>query len=144
MLSWKGPIRIIESSCWPCTEHAKGHTMCLRALSKGFLNSLRLGAVTTALGSLFQCPSTLWVKNFFLISNLNLPWLSLLLLPGVLPVCPSCLDVVNCGQVKVPTKAKDRALWFCGKRDNCNCSCERSWIFHSPNHRGLGKNHASS
>lgn len=29
---------------------------------------------TTSLGSLLQFLTTLWVKNFFLISNLNLPW----------------------------------------------------------------------
>ena len=33
-----------------------------------------------SLGNLFQCVTTLWVKNFFLISNLNLPCLSLKLL----------------------------------------------------------------
>ena len=30
--------------------------------------------VTTSLGNLFQCLTTLSVKKFFLISNLNLPW----------------------------------------------------------------------
>lgn len=68
MLNWKRPSRIIEANslCYP-----KSHTMCLRALSKFLLNSVRLGVVTISLGSLFQCPRTLWVK----ISILNLPWL---------------------------------------------------------------------
>jgi len=34
-------------------------------------------ALNASLGNLFQCVSTLWVKNFLLISNLNLPCLSL-------------------------------------------------------------------
>ncbi|KAJ7417988.1 cAMP and cAMP-inhibited cGMP 3',5'-cyclic phosphodiesterase 10A [Willisornis vidua] len=54
----------------------KSHIMCLRALSKCFLISERLGAVTTFLESLLQCPTTLWLKNLFLIPNLNLPQLS--------------------------------------------------------------------
>lgn len=32
----------------------------LRALSKHFLHSGRLGAINTSLGGLFQCPATLW------------------------------------------------------------------------------------
>ncbi|RMC14818.1 hypothetical protein DUI87_06994 [Hirundo rustica rustica] len=51
----------------------KRHTMCLRALSKLFLNSVKLGGETTSLESLFLCPTNLWVKNLLLISNLNLP-----------------------------------------------------------------------
>lgn len=37
----------------------------LRAFSKDSLNYGRLKAVTTSLGSLFQCLTTLWVRNFF-------------------------------------------------------------------------------
>ena len=37
------------------------------------LNDTRDGAPTALLGSLFQCLTTLTVKNFFLISSLNLP-----------------------------------------------------------------------
>uniref|UniRef100_A0A8U7N6R8 LMBR1 domain containing 2 n=3 Tax=Corvus TaxID=30420 RepID=A0A8U7N6R8_CORMO len=48
-------------------------TPCLRALSKCFLNSGRLGAVTTALGSLCQCPYTLWVKKPFPDTQSKLP-----------------------------------------------------------------------
>lgn len=57
MLSWKAPIR--ESDSWPCSGHPKNLTMCLRALPKLFLKSDQLGAVTTALGTLFQCSATL-------------------------------------------------------------------------------------
>jgi len=38
-----------------------------------FLNTLRDGDLATSLGSLFQCLTTLSVKKFFLMSNLNLP-----------------------------------------------------------------------
>ena len=48
-----------------------------RATSSLALNAARDGAFTTSLGNLFQCFTTLWVKNFLLISNLNLPCLSL-------------------------------------------------------------------
>jgi len=41
------------------------------------LNASREGASTTSLGNLFQCLTTPTVKNFFLISSLNLPSSSL-------------------------------------------------------------------
>ncbi|KAK4810608.1 hypothetical protein QYF61_007345 [Mycteria americana] len=44
----------------------------------------RDGDSTTSLGSLFQCLTTLSVKKFSLISNLNLPWHNLRLFPLVL------------------------------------------------------------
>jgi len=56
--------------------HPKIQTIWLRAQSK-HLNSKRLGAMTTSLGSLFQCVTTLSVKNLFLMSSLNLPYCSL-------------------------------------------------------------------
>ena len=46
-----------------------------------FLNTSRDG---DSLGSLFQCLTTLSVKKFFLISNLNLPWQNLRPLPLIL------------------------------------------------------------
>ena len=62
------------------------------------LNTSREGAATASLGNLCQCFTTLTVKNFFLISNLNLPSFSLKLFPLVLslhtlwkvPLHPSC------------------------------------------------------
>ena len=44
----------------------------------------------TSLGSLFQCSTTLWGKNLFLMSSLNFPWYNFMpacesLAPG--PVC---------------------------------------------------------
>lgn len=80
--------RIFESQnhrkCWvgrePSVSLSPGPvpnnpTIHLRALSIGSLNSDSLDAVTTALESLFQYWATLWVKNVFLRSHLNLPWL---------------------------------------------------------------------
>ncbi|KAJ7415694.1 hypothetical protein BTVI_37657 [Pitangus sulphuratus] len=45
--------------------YSKNHTRCLTALSEHLLSS--------TLGSLFQCPNTLWVKNLFPTPTLTLP-----------------------------------------------------------------------
>ena len=55
-----------------------------RATSSLALNASRDGASTTSLGNLFQCITTLWVKKFLLISNWNLPCISLKPFPLVL------------------------------------------------------------
>ena len=52
-------------------------TMLPRATSSVALNASRDGASTTSSGNLFQCFTTLCMKNFLLTSNLNLPCLSL-------------------------------------------------------------------
>jgi len=52
-------------------------TRVLRAPSNLALNTAREGAATASLGNLGQCFTTLMVKNFFPISNLNLPSFSL-------------------------------------------------------------------
>jgi len=59
-------------------------TRLLRALSNLTLNVSRDGESTTSLGNLCQCFIALSVKNFFLVSNLNLPSFSLKPLPLVL------------------------------------------------------------
>jgi len=56
----------------------------LRAPSNLALNTAREGAATASLGNLGQCPATLMGKNFFLISDLNLPSFSLQPFPLVL------------------------------------------------------------
>ena len=56
----------------------------LKAPSNLVLNPAREGAATAPLGSLGQAFTTRRVKNFFLISNLNLPSFSLKPLPLVL------------------------------------------------------------
>jgi len=60
----------------------------LRALSTPALNVSRGGTFTASLSNPFQCFTTLIVKNFFLISSLNLPSLSLKLLFLVLSRSP--------------------------------------------------------
>ena len=52
-------------------------TRLLQAPSILALDTAREGAATASLGNLCQCLTTLTVKNFFLISNLNLPSFSL-------------------------------------------------------------------
>jgi len=59
-------------------------TRLLQAPSNLALNTAREGAATAPLGNLGQGLTTLRVKNFFLISNLNLPSFSFKLLPLVL------------------------------------------------------------
>jgi len=63
---------------------ANQQTRLPRATSSLALNASRAGASTASLGNLFQCVTTLCVKNFLLISNLNLPCPSLKLFPLVL------------------------------------------------------------
>jgi len=53
------------------------YTRLLKAPSNLAFNTAREGAATTSLGNLFKCLPILIVKNFFLISNLNLPFFSL-------------------------------------------------------------------
>jgi len=49
------------------------YTRLLKAPSNLALNTAREGAATASLGNMCQGLTTLRVKNFFLISNLNLP-----------------------------------------------------------------------
>jgi len=92
-------------------------TRLLRAPSNLALNTAREGAATASLGNLCQCLNTLTVKNFFLVSNLNLPSVSLKPLPLVLSLhalvkspCPafSFLNFV-CGYV---VEFSERGLWL--------------------------------
>ena len=63
--------------CQPLDQAAQSH------IQPG-LDAYRDGASTTSLGNLFQCVTTLCVKKFLLIFNLNLPCLSLKQFPLVL------------------------------------------------------------
>ena len=62
------------------------------------LNSFRDGASTTSLGTLCQCLTTLWVKNFFLIPHLNIPsfCLKLLSLVPLLLFLIKSLSQISC------------------------------------------------
>ena len=69
----------------PCC--VQGHQPLDRAAQSHIqpgLECLQDGVSTTSLGSLFQCITILWVKHFFLISNLNLPCPTLKPFPLVL------------------------------------------------------------
>ena len=84
---------IIESQ-HPATCRVANHqTRLPRATSSLALNASRYGASTASLGNLFQCVITLWVKNFFLTSNLNLPCPSLKPFPLVLPLPTPALSL---------------------------------------------------
>jgi len=71
-LGWKGPLEVIQPNTPAVSRDIFNYTRLLRAPSNLALNVSRDGASTTSLGNSF-----LMVKNFFLISSLNLPSLSL-------------------------------------------------------------------
>lgn len=56
----------------------------MTASSRHYLNSVRLSATTTSLGTLLQRPTIFSVKKLFLMFNLNFPWCSFLPSPHVL------------------------------------------------------------
>ena len=85
---------IIQFQTPCCVQGASHQTRLPRATSSLALNASRDGASTTSLGNLFQRVTTLWVKNFFLISNLNLPCLSLKPFPLVLITIHPCKQLL--------------------------------------------------
>lgn len=72
------PSEIIESSLWPNTSVS--YTLALSATAVLSLNIPKDGDSISSLGSAFQCLTTLSVKKFFIMSNLNLPWCILYML----------------------------------------------------------------
>ena len=66
----------------PCSE--QGHLQLDQAAQSPVQPDLECFQGWATLGNLFQCFTTLTAKNFFLISSLNLPSLSLKQLPVVL------------------------------------------------------------
>ena len=73
---------LVPTPC--CVQVANQQTRLPRATSSLALNACRERASTTPLGNLFQCTTTVRAKDFPLISNLNLPCLSLKPFPLVL------------------------------------------------------------
>ena len=63
--------------CQPPDQAARSHIQPGLECFQGW-------GIHTSLGNLFQCVTTLWVKNFLLIANLNLPCLGLKPFPLVL------------------------------------------------------------
>ena len=76
------PTPCYVQSCHPPAQAAQSH------IQPG-LECLQGWGIHSLLGQPIQCITTLWVKNFFLISNLNLPCLSLK--PFPLALSPSTL-----------------------------------------------------
>ena len=83
-LGWKGPYRSSSSNPPAMGRDTFHQTRLLKAPANLALNTAREGAATASLGSLCQCLTTLMVKNFFLISNLDLPSFSFEPFPLVL------------------------------------------------------------
>ena len=79
-----GPLKSPGSNPSAVGRDTSHQTRLLKAPSSLALNASRKGAFTTSLGNLFQCLTTLTVKNFFLTSSLNLPFSSLKPFPLVL------------------------------------------------------------
>jgi len=84
-LGWEGPYRLSRSNPAAMSRDIFHQPRLLRAPSSLALNTAREGASTASLGNLCQGLTTLMVKNFLLISNLNLPSFSLQPFPLVLP-----------------------------------------------------------
>jgi len=72
-LGWKGPQWSSSFNPTAMCRVAHHQTRLPRATSSLALNASKDGASTASLGNPFQRVTTLWVKNFLLISNLNLP-----------------------------------------------------------------------
>ena len=86
IIEWPGLKRItmiIQSQPPAMCRVANHQTRLPRATSSLALNACRDGASTASLGNLFSA-SPPWVKNFFLISNLDFPCLSLKPFPLIL------------------------------------------------------------
>jgi len=72
-MGWKGPYRSSHSNHPAMGRDTSHETRLLKAPSNLALNTAREGASTDSLGNFFQCLTSLKVKNFSLLSNLNLP-----------------------------------------------------------------------
>lgn len=68
------PKRIMEYNSWLQTELPKIQTLCLKTLSSCSLNSGRLRAVTTSLGSLFQGLTTFLLFTVVVSINICRKW----------------------------------------------------------------------
>jgi len=117
--------------------------MSRSATSTHLLNISRDGDSATSLGSLFQCLTTLLVKKFFLITNLNLPWHNLRPFP-----CPEFLsysyNIKKCAALSVVFNVFICHLIFVVVK-SCNvlflkrASMQNDKKQESPNQGGLSK-----
>ena len=83
-LGWKGPLRPCSSNPRAIGRDTFHQTRLLKAPSGLALNTFWMGASTIPLGNLLQCLTAFTVKNFFLVSSLNLLSFSFKLFPLVL------------------------------------------------------------
>jgi len=83
-LGWKGPYRPSRFNPFAMGRDPFHQPRLLPALSNLALNPAREGAATASLGNLGQGLTALTLRNFFFVSNLNLPSFSLKPLPLVL------------------------------------------------------------
>lgn len=70
---WKGPTGIIKIQFVVLHRTAAESHHIHDSIGQTLLELCQDWCVATSLGSLFQGPTMLWVKNLFPISNLNLP-----------------------------------------------------------------------
>jgi len=83
-MGWKRPQRSSSSIPPAMGTDTFDYTRLLKALSNLGLKTSWEKASTTFLGNFCQCLTSLIVKNFFLIYNLDLPFFSFKTLPVVL------------------------------------------------------------
>ena len=76
-MGWKEAYRSSSSNVPAVGRGIFHQTSLLKAPSNLSLNTSREGTATASPGYLYQCLTTLLVKNFFLMSNINLPYFSL-------------------------------------------------------------------
>jgi len=112
-LGWKGLERIIQSQHPSTLGHIFYQPRLLRAPSNLALNTARNGAGTASLGNMCQGLTTLTVKSFFCLSNLNL--LSFSLKPSPLVLSLHAL-------VKSPSPALSQPLQALAAALRCPCS----------------------
>ena len=105
-MEWFGLEGTLKNHLVQCLCRGQGHLSpirLLKALSSLTLNTSKDWTSTTSPDNLFQCLTTLIIKNFFLMSRLNLPSFSLKPLPLVLSLqaLVKCL-VMQC--LEIPFK----------------------------------------
>lgn len=93
ILSWKSPTRISKSSSWPYTGQTQQSHQMAQTVVQMLLQLFKAWCCDHCPGKPVQCSVTLWVKNFFLICNLNL-----------LKLSQKCLDLSFNRSVQVKTK----------------------------------------
>ena len=101
----------------------------LGAPSSLTVNAFRDGAPTTSLCNLCQCPTIFTIKNFFLISNLNLPSFCLKPLPLVLSQHVARQTPTQIKLLKTTVELRTRhSLIRCWMHVGCFVMCSRAKV----------------